>query len=193
MSSFIYYKIPFEGKIESVNDLIRTREWKVTLKMPDNGTLLMKIPEDIEEEVLFNQDLVFDEKTNSKFGSFSKISESDFEIAESMDIPKTSVSNENIENKEKEKKIKLKDIYDNSGISLKDDDFVKKISEKKSNESIINSLKKSITLNLPTSINLEEYKKMAGNYKDPYDFFFSQNYLIVFFIVAVIFLILFRL
>ena len=110
-----------------------------------------------------------------------------------MDIPKTSVSNENIEKKESEKKIKLKDIYENSGFSLKDDDFVKKISEKKSNESIINSLKKSITLNLPTSINLEDYKKIAGNYKDPYDIFFTQNYLIVFFIVAVIFLILFRL
>jgi hypothetical protein len=103
MSSFIFYKLPFEGKIEAVNDLIRTRDWKITLKMPENGTLLMKVPEDIEEEVLFNQDIVFDEKTNSKFGMFSKITETEFESSESLEIPDISASKENTKNEAQKK------------------------------------------------------------------------------------------
>ena len=88
MSSFIYYKIPFEGKIEEVYELINNRDWNnISLKMPENGIIYMKIPEDVNEEVTFNEELVFDETTNSKFGIFEKITESDYEIAKNIEIP----------------------------------------------------------------------------------------------------------
>jgi hypothetical protein len=193
MSSFIFYKLPFEGKIEAVNDLIRTRDWKITLKMPENGTLLMKVPEDIEEEVLFNQDIVFDEKTNSKFGMFSKITESEFESSESLEIPDISASKENTKNEAQKKKSEEIHQEFNTKISLKDDDF-DKINDYKGKKSSINEfLKKSLSINLSASINVEDLKKsISGNLKDPYDYFFTKNYLITFFIIAVIILIIFR-
>lgn len=193
MSSFIFYKLPFEGKIEAVNDLIRTRDWKITLKMPENGTLLMKVPEDIEEEVLFNQDIVFDEKTNSKFGMFSKITETEFESTESLEIPDISASKENTKNEAQKKKSEEIHQEFNTKISLKDDDF-DKINDYKGKKSSINEfLKKSLSINLSASINVEDLKKsISGNLKDPYDYFFTQNYLITFFIIAVIILIIFR-
>ena len=193
MSSFIFYKLPFEGKIEAVNDLIRTRDWKITLKMPENGTLLMKVPEDIEEEVLFNQDIVFDEKTNSKFGMFSEITETEFETTESLEIPDISASKENTKNELQKKKSEKIHQEFNTRVTLKDDDF-DKINDSKGKESSINEfLKKSLSINLSASINVEDLKKsISGNLKDPYDYFFTQNYLITFFIIAVIILIIFR-
>lgn len=193
MSSFIFYKLPFEGKIEAVNDLIRTRDWKITLKMPENGTLLMKVPEDIEEEVLFNQDIVFDEKTNSKFGMFSKITETEFESSESLEIPDISASKENTKNEAQKKKSEEIHQEFNTKISLKDDDF-DKINDYKGKESSIKEfLKKSLSINLSASINVEDLKNsISENLKDPYDYFFTQNYLITFFIIAVIILIIFR-
>ena len=86
MSSFIYYKIPFEGKIEALYELIKNRDWNISLKIPENGIIYMKVPEDADDEVIFNQDLVFDETTNSKFGIFEKITESDYEAANNIEI-----------------------------------------------------------------------------------------------------------
>ena len=101
MSSFVFLKIPFEGKIEAVNDLIKSREWKLYFKRPEKGTLLMKVPDDIEDELKFNQDIVFDEKRNLKFGTFTEITESEYESAQNIDINDTSDSNENIKTKKK--------------------------------------------------------------------------------------------
>ena len=56
--------------------------------MPENGIIYMKVPEDADDEVIFNQDLVFDETTNSKFGIFEKITESDYEAAKNIEIPR---------------------------------------------------------------------------------------------------------
>jgi len=62
MSSFVFYKIPFEGKIEVLYDVIKTQEGNILVKVPENGILYMKVPIDVNEEVTFYQNMVFLEK-----------------------------------------------------------------------------------------------------------------------------------
>ena len=197
MSSFIYYKIPFEGKIEAVYELIKNRDWNISLKMPENGIIYMKVPEDCDDEVIFNQDLVFDETTNSKFGIFEKITESDYEVAKNIEIPRPtekktiSVSkkaneiNKKIEAYQQEKREFDKEV--------KKFNFEEKPKDLKTNlNSGINlsDLKNMISLQ---NINVGELRKnIIENYKDPYDYFLSQNYLMVLLIFAVICLIIFN-
>ena len=197
MSSFIYYKIPFEGKIEAVYELIKNRDWNISLKVPENGIIYMKVPEDADDEVIFNQDLVFDETTNSKFGIFEKITEPDYEAANNIEIPrptekktiatskKTNEINEKIETLQQEKKA-----------------FDKQVKE-----IIFEEKPKELNTNLYSGINLSDLKNMVSlsnikvgelrkniieNYKDHYDYFLSQNYLMSLFVFAVISLIIFN-
>ena len=100
MSSFVFYKIQFEGKIESLYEFIQNKDWNVSIKMPEKGILYMKLPIDIEDEVVFHQDMTFDENTQSKFGNFVQITESDYEAASNLEMPKSS------ENPQKEEKSK---------------------------------------------------------------------------------------
>ena len=197
MSSFIYYKIPFEGKIEAVYELIKNRDWNISLKMPENGIIYMKVPEDCDDEVIFNQDLVFDETTNSKFGIFEKITESDYEAAKNIEIPRPtekktiSVSkNANEINKKIEAYQQEKREFDKE---VKKFNFEEKPKDLKTNlNSGINlsDLKNMISLQ---NINVGELRKnIIENYKDPYDYFLSQNYLMVLLIFAVICLIIFN-
>ena len=201
MSSFVFFKTPFEGKKEAVNDLIKLREWKVTFKTPEKGILLIKAPDDIEEEILFYQDSIFDEKTNSKFGIFTKIEESEYESAQNIDITDTSDSNK--KNKNEEKSTKLEEIsqkIESIPTPNKEDDTNKaindqKINEKKSESKRINSPPEfGNNIYLSNTNTFEELgKNIAKNYRDPYDFFFNQNYLIYFFILSVICLVIFQL
>ena len=201
MSSFVFLKIPFEGKIEAVNDLIKSREWKVFFKRPEKGTLLMKVPDDIEEELKFNQDMVFDEKTYSKFGIFTEITESEYESAQNIDINDTSDSNEKYKNEEKSTKLEEISRKIESSPSLnKEDDTNKeindqKIDEKKSESKRVNSPPEfGESIFSSNSNTFEELgKNITKNYTDPFDFFFNQNYLINFFILSVICLVIFQL
>ena len=196
MSSFVFYKIPFEGKIEAVYQLIQNRDWNVSVKTPENGVIYMKVPEDAEDEVLFNQDLVFDENTQSKFGTFKSITETEFEDAQNIDI-----SNNTSKIKD-EVKIEKNKINSDVEISQKEnnipDSNIKKFNSieenKKENQQKKNLNKMNITDCFSSQgINFNEVgKNISKNYKDPYDYFFSQNYLITFFIIAIICLIIFR-
>ena len=201
MSSSIYYKIPFEGQIEALYDLIKNKDWNVSVKMPEKGIIYMKIPIDIEDEVLFHQDLVFDENTQSKLGIFAPLTESDYEAAQNIEMPRSS---DNSSNEEKNKKL-LEKINENvETFEKKSKEINSKINEintkEKSQNMLRSYLSKSledlpnlISESLPTNINVEEFgKNIIGTYKDPYDYFFSQNYLISFFIFAVICLIIFK-
>ena len=209
MSSFIFFKIPYEGKIESVYKLLKDRDWisDISIKEPEKGIIFMKVPADLEEEVSFNQDIVIDEETNTKFGLFQKITESDFEGAQNVGKPES--SNINTTNSIEEEKIKLlnekneKNIENyqkiNEKIDSKINEFNKKeISQNNSMNSLVGRtlsyIPKLDSLTLPTSINLSELgKSINTKYKDPFDYFFSQNYLSLFFIFAIFCLILFRL
>ena len=201
MSSFIFYKIQFEGKIESLYEFIQNKDWNVSIKMPEKGILYMKLPIDIEDEVVFHQDIVFDENTQSKFGNFDQITESDYEATSNLEMPKSS------ENAPKEEK--SKNFYETINKNIekaekKSKELDSKINEFNTKEStsqqILRSLSKSledlpnlISESIPSNINLENFEKnIVGTYKDPYDYFFSQNYLITFFIFAVICLIVFN-
>ena len=201
MSSSIFYKISFEGKIEALYDLIKNKDWNVSIKMPEKGIIYMKIPVDIEDEVIFHQDLVFDENTQSKFGTFTSITESDYEAAPNLEMPSSS---ENSPNEEKNQKLYEKVNKKIETFEKKSKEFDSKTSEFNSKEkespNILRSLSKNlgdlpnlISESLPTNINLGNFEKdISGTYKDPYDYFFSQNYLIIFFIFAVICLIIFK-
>ena len=120
MSSFVFYKIPFEGKIEVLYDFIKTRDWNILVKVPENGILYMKILQDDNEEVLFYQNLVFDKATNSKFGIFQSITELDFEAAQNIETPIS------IETKDVGKTNKSSQKYNNLS-----DDKIKDFSDKK--------------------------------------------------------------
>ena len=201
MSSFVFYKIQFEGKFESLYEFIQNKDWNVSIKMPEKGILYMKLPIDIEDEVVFHQDMTFDENTQSKFGNFVQITESDYEAASNLEMPKSS------ENAPKEEK--SKNFYETINKNIekaekKSKELDSKINEFNTKETtsqqILRSLSKSledlpnlISESIPSNINLENFEKnIVGTYKDPYDYFFSQNYLITFFIFAVICLIVFN-
>ena len=209
MSSFVFFKIPYEGKIESVYKLLRDRDWisSMSIKVPEEGIIFLKVPFDLEEEVSFNQNLMFDESTKTKFGVFQKINESDFEAAQNLEKPKVSNTTNTADSKEEEK-IKLLEEKNESNIQ----DIKKKIEkidnkintfnkeENKNNCSMCPFLGNILgyiphePLSLPTSVNIFELgKSINSKYKEPYDCFFSQSYLIVFFIFAIICLIVFRL
>ena len=125
MSKFIFYKVPFEGKIEAVYNLIKNQDWDVLIKMPEKGIIYMKVPEEADEEVSFHQNLMFDDNTNSKFGFFEKITESDFESAQkNIEIPSS------VENKKPEANKKIDEIDKNIKNYQKEKEiFDKKISQ----------------------------------------------------------------
>ena len=52
MSSYIFYKIPYEGSLKKVKELIEEREWDFQIKVPKDGIILVKIPLETEEELL---------------------------------------------------------------------------------------------------------------------------------------------
>ena len=196
MSAFIFYKVPFEGKIKLVYNLIKTNDWKVSIKIPEQETLLMKIPSDFDEEISFYEGIVFDEKTNSKFGSFETITEQEFESAQSIDIPDLSGPEEN-ENEQRSKKIEEINQKIQSKISFGNDNKENgNILEKKESLNKLGSLlgtNFNLNENLPSSIDFKEIGKLiTETYKDPYDYFFTHNYLIVIFSFAVICLMIFN-
>ena len=196
MSAFIFYKVPFEGKIKLVYNLFKTNDWKVTIKTPEQETLLMKIPSDLDEEISFYEGIVFDERTNSKFGSFETITEQEFESAQSIDIPDLSGPEED-ESEQRSKKIEEINQKIQSKISFGNDNkkngntFEKKESVNRLGSLLGNSF--NLNENLPSSIDFDEIKRLiTETHKDPYDYFFSQNYLLVIFSFAVICLMIFR-
>ena len=79
MSSNLFYKIPFEGQIQKIQELVKNRDWDLEMKVPKEGILIVKIPEEIKEELLFSQQSIIDEETNTKLGTFEIITESDYE------------------------------------------------------------------------------------------------------------------
>ena len=194
MSSFVFYRIPFTGKIESVNNLLRDRDWisNITMKVPEEGIILMKIPIDIVEEISFFQNVNFDERTKTKFGIFEPITETDFETAQNKENPKVS----NITDSTEEKK-NNNENYQKTNESIDDKiiDFNKTENKNETTmSSILSYIPKLEPISLTTSINLNELGRLINSkYKDPYDYFFSKYYLIIFFIFAIICLILFRL
>ena len=197
MSSFIYYKIPFEGKIEAVYELIKNRDWNISLKMPENGIIYMKVPEDADDEVIFNQDLVFDETTNSKFGIFEKITESDYEAAKNIEIPRPTEKKTMATSKKANEINKKIETYQQE----------KRAFDKEVKQIIFEEKPKDLKTNLYSGINLSDLKNMISlqnikvgelrkniieNYKDNYDYFLSQNYVMALFVFAVISLIIFN-
>ena len=196
MSSMKFYKIPYEGKIESILKLIKDRDWDLTIKFPENGILFMKVPIDIDEEVAFNENLVFDEETNTKFCSFIPITETEFEEAKNLENLESKPSEK--ENKEINKADEIKSNENNlfsKESKKKTLNFFSEESDKpKENEKLKSSYSfKNYIPSIPNiNINLKEFSKEIGKrYKEPYDFIFTQKYLIFCFIIAVIFLILF--
>ena len=182
--SYIYYKIPYEGSLQKIQELINDRGWNLQMKSPKEGILLAKIPKDIEEEISFNQKMTIDEETKTKFGSFQPIRDFEFEEENSTEL--SNLNNEKQKNVSQNKKNKNAEYKRQMSEILLSGETKE---EEKPKGMVYNLVNK---IGIP-KIDLNELKqKIETNYKDPYDYFFSQNYLIVFFIVTVIFLVLFR-
>ena len=77
--SYIYYKIPYEGSLQKIKELINDREWNLQMKSPKEGIILVKISKDVDEEICFNQGMMIDEETKTKFGTFQPIKEFEFD------------------------------------------------------------------------------------------------------------------
>jgi len=182
MSSMIYFKIPFEGPIDSIFKLIKDREWNAELKFPEKGIMLMKTSAENEDEISFNQNIVFDESTNSKFGNFDKITEKEFESAVSLENLEI---NDNEKEKENEQKNDLEQGSNTNNTNNQGESFGFKKTR---------TVSKKIEFNFGKTSPFEEFgKKISNEYNDPYDFFFSQKYLVPFFIFAIICQIIFGL
>ena len=181
-SSYIYKKLPYEGNLSRVKELFQDYHWNLEIKVPEEGIILAKIPKSLEEEIGFSQGMNIDEETKTKFGTFITITETDFEqgINNELNILDKE-QNENKKNLETNKKNKNKE-------------YKRQISEILLNEETPpvkkeNFLKK---FTLPKIDFDEMNKKIKEEYKDPYDYFFSQNYLIMCFIFAVIVFVVFN-
>ena len=187
-----FYKIPYEGEIKSILKLIKDRDWDIKIKFPEKGILLMKVPEDIDEEVTFNENLVFDDATQTKFCSFSRISESEFEEAQNMEnLEEKKNENENNIKKEESKNTEKK-LRSDISKEITETIFSEENEKPKENEKIKTSYNFANYIPSIPQINLNEISKGIGKeYKEPYDYLFTQRYLVYYFIVAVIFLILF--
>ena len=192
MSSMNFYKIPYEGEIKSILKLIKDRDWDIKIKFPEKGILLMKVPDDIDEEVTFNENLVFDDATQTKFCSFSRISESEFEEAQNMEnLEEKKNENENNIKKEESKNTEKK-LRSDISKEITETIFSEENEKPKENEKIKTSCNFANYIPSIPQINLSEISKGIGKeYKEPYDYLFTQRYLVYYFIVAVIFLILF--
>ena len=181
--SYIYYKIPYEGSLQKIKELINDREWNLQMKSPKEGIILVKISKDVDEEICFNQGMMIDEETKTKFGTFQPIKEFEFEEGINTElnnkIDKENIVNLNKKNKSAEYKRQISDILMNAETTEEE-------KSKRKGFSFLNYIP------IP-KFDLKEFnQKIEKNYKDPYDYLFSQNYLIVFFIVAVICLVLFK-
>ena len=187
MSSYVFYKIPYEGSLQKIKEIIKNREWNLEMKVPKEGILLLKVPIDIEDEISFCQKSTLDEETNTKFGALESIKESDFE-----DEIDTISNDTNNENKDKEKNSAQNKKNKNwqykrqiTEILMNEETLEKEIPKK----TALNFIRK---LSLP-KVNLNQFnKKIEHDYKDPYDYLLSQNYLIMCFIIAIICLFLFN-
>ena len=183
--SYIYYKIPYEGSLQKIQELINDRGWNLQMKSPKEGILLAKIPKDIEEEISFNQKMTIDEETKTKFGSFQPIRDIEFEEENSTELTNLNYEKQNIFGRPNKKYKNAEYKRQMSEILLSGETK----EEEKPKGMVFNILNK---IGIP-KIDLNELRqKIETNYKDPYDYFFSQNYLVVYFIVTIIFLVLFR-
>ena len=181
MSKSKYIKVNYEGEFKSITELIENKEWDIEIKEVENGTVYMKIPEDIEEEVYFFKNLTFNESTNTKFFDFIPITEDEFQSAKSIE------HNITTDEKKNEKKEETKQQNSNSQNDKQTkmyNDFIRSISGEKDIDKNLNNKNKVNNQNLP-EVSLEDIrKKIFEEYKDPFDFFFAQKYLICFFIFA---------
>ena len=178
-STFVYKKIPYQGSLLKIKELIKNHHWNIEIKVSEEGTLLTKIPKSIEDEIYWFNGENIDEKTNTKFGTFISINETDYEEGKNIEL-------DILNKEEKENEIKSENNKKN-----KNKEYKRQISEILLNE---NQVKKENFLDkFGIKFDLKEInKKVKEKYKDPYDYFFSQDYLIMCFIFAVICLIIFN-
>lgn len=185
--SYIYYKIPYEGKLQKIKELIRDRDWNLQMKIPEEGILLVKITKNIDEELSFNQGMIIDEETNTKFGNFQLIEEDEFEEGKNISL-------DNIINERDEQGKSTNQSKKNQNMEYK-----RQMSEILLNEETLereipkNNKYNFISKLCIPKIDLDKLnKKIKRDYRDPYDYFFSKNYLINCFILSIICLVLFN-
>ena len=178
-SIFVYKKIPYQGSLLKIKELIKNHHWNIEIKVSEEGTLLTKIPKSIEDEIYWFNGENIDEKTNTKFGTFISINETDYEEGKNIEL-------DILNKEEKENEIKSENNKKN-----KNKEYKRQISEILLNETHVK--KENFLDKFGIKINLNEInKKVKEEYKDPYDYFFSQDYLIICFIFSVICLIIFN-
>ena len=178
-STFVYKKIPYQGSLLKIKELIKNHHWNIEIKVSEEGTLLTKIPKSIEDEIYWFNGENIDEKTNTKFGTFISINETDYEEGKNIEL-------DILNKEEKENEIKSENNKKN-----KNKEYKRQISEIILNDT--KTKKENFSDKFGIKFNIEEInKKVKEEYKDPYDYFFSQDYLIICFIFAVICLIIFN-
>ena len=182
MSKSKYIKVNYEGQFQSITELIESKEWNIDIKEVEEGTVYMKIPEDIEEEVYFFKNLTFNENTNTKFFDFIPITQNEFESAQSL--AHSIISDEKKNEKKEETKPQNSNLGNDKQTKMYND-FIRSITgEEKNDKKDLNNANKANNQNLP-EVSLEDIKKkISEEFKDPFDLFFNQNYLICFFIFA---------
>ena len=178
-STFVYKKIPYQGSLLKIKELIKNHHWNIEIKVSEEGTLLTKIPKSIEDEIYWFNGENIDEKTNTKFGTFISINETDYEEGKNIEL-------DILNKEEKENEIKSENNKKN-----KNKEYKRQISEILLNDT--QTKKENFLDKFGIKFNIREInKKVKEKYKDPYDYFFSQDYLIICFIFAVICLIIFN-
>lgn len=182
-STFVYKKIPYQGSLLKIKELIKNHHWNIEIKVSEEGTLLTKIPKSIEDEIYWFNGENIDEKTNTKFGTFISINETDYEEGKNIEL-------DILNKEEKENEIKSENNKKN-----KNKEYKRQISEILLNgDTAPEENKKSYGLNfIIQQIDLNELSKnIEKNYIDQYDYFFSQNHIFMCIFLALILLVIFN-
>ena len=188
MSSYIYYKISYEGSIEKIQELFKIREWELEMKIPQEGIILLKFPQDEEVELTYYKDLIIDEETQTKFIKLENIKESDFENAENIELSSI------IKNKaNKKENLLIRKSTQNIEYKRQMSEILLAETNLNNNSENKNCVFNQIFSPIINLCNMNEFnKKINKEYKDPFDYFFSKNYIIMTFILAVICLVVFN-
>jgi hypothetical protein len=90
-----FLSVEFKGNIRELNNFFQSKGWTFETKNVSDNKILIKVPTDLVEEVMFSQDMPFDDRNEDhKITSFKFIDESEFDGFVLIDNKKEEIKND---------------------------------------------------------------------------------------------------
>ena len=95
MSLSNFYRIPFEWKVETINDTIKSIGLECIYKGPLKRNIIYESSTWYRWKITFNHNLVIDNDTQTKLGSFTQINQKEYEEVNNTENAISSIIGEN--------------------------------------------------------------------------------------------------